>query len=556
MIGADLRRVYHVARVDFLERIRSRKLVVFLAAVAYVGYLVNVGGVNLAYTAFVDGEAVQFVGRPTAALIGLKTALIGGAVVVFGAFYLMRTGIARDRRHGHGTLVASSETSDAVYLLGKLTSNVALGGVVVATLAVAAVVNHAVHGVGGTDVLALVTPLLVLTLPVCVLVGSVALVFETVPWFDGTLGTVVHLIAGSFALTALAGVGDAPPAAVPLGTRAADLLGYLPVYEMTLSALTAEVSSYGGGLPSVGTLQGRRTFTYRGSPWPLWVFPQRLGIVAAGVAVALATTLSFDRFRGTSGVDEEAVRRLLSVTGLAERVGDRLGLGSGAPASDPDPTPVEAVETTPVRSRENGGFLRLVRAEFRLAVRDHRWWWYAGVAATLVVPLVLLANGAGVPDSVRGIFLALAFAWPMPVWSELGARAYRAGTTDLLFSSEYAVRQVVAEWLAGVGVGVLVGAGTALLAAASGETTLLVGLAAGAVFPPSLAVALGVWTHSSRLFEVAYLLVWYLGPINGARPANFLATTTETSVVVPLAFAAVSGLLVGAALLRRVRETT
>ena len=545
----DVRRIYHVGRADFLERVRSRKLIVFLAVVAYLGYLVNVGGVNLAYTVTVDGERMRVVGEPTAALIGLKTALAGGAVVVFGAFYVMRNGLARDRRYGHAELVASTATSNTTYLLGKLASNVVLGGVVVATLGVAAVVNHAVHGVGATDPVALLAPLVVLTLPVCVLVGGVAVAFETVSWFDGTLGTVVHLALGTLALSALAGVGGALPTAVPVTTRLADLLGYLPVYQMTFDALTATVPGYGGGLPSVGTLQGSATFTYDGAAWPAWVVPQRLVVVVAGVVVTVATTVSFDRTRlgdgdGGGGLLPSPGRL---VAALRERVGD-----SSEPTAG-DVRAVEAIETTAVSERDAGGFWRLAAAEFRLAVRDRRWWWYAGVATTVVGPLALVATGGGsVP--ARGILLAVAFAWPLPVWSELGSRAYRHGTTDLLFSSEAAVTQVVAEWVAGVGVGLLVGVGPAALAVTTGETTLLAGVLAGVLFPPSLALAFGVWTHSERLFEVGYLLVWYVGPVNDAPVVNFLATGGDATPAVPAAFVGVSVVALGAAVLRRRSE--
>ncbi len=34
------------------------------------------------------------------------------------------------------------------------------------------------------------------------------------------------------------------------------------------------------------------------------------------------------------------------------------------------------------------------------------------------------------------------------------------------------------------------------------------------VFIPTLALTLGVWTRSSKMFEVVYPILWYLGPMN------------------------------------------
>jgi hypothetical protein len=88
----------------------------------------------------------------------------------------------------------------------------------------------------------------------------------------------------------------------------------------------------------------------------------------------------------------------------------------------------------------------------------------------------------------------------------------------------------------------------------TGETTLLAGVVAGVLFPPSAALAFGIWTQSERLFEVGYLLIWYIGPVNDAPLANFLATGEDATLAVPAAFVAISVVALGIALLRRRSE--
>jgi len=41
----------------------------------------------------------------------------------------------------------------------------------------------------------------------------------------------------------------------------------------------------------------------------------------------------------------------------------------------------------------------------------------------------------------------------------------------------------------------------------------LIALVSGALFIPSLAVASGVWSGTSKLFEIFYMVIWYLGPL-------------------------------------------
>jgi hypothetical protein len=56
-----------------------------------------------------------------------------------------------------------------------------------------------------------------------------------------------------------------------------------------------------------------------------------------------------------------------------------------------------------------------------------------------------------------------------------------------------------------------------------------VGSVAAVAFLPSLALALGVWTDRPRLFELLYLVAWYLGPVNGVIPLDYAATMPTTA---------------------------
>lgn len=66
------------------------------------------------------------------------------------------------------------------------------------------------------------------------------------------------------------------------------------------------------------------------------------------------------------------------------------------------------------------------------------------------------------------------------------------------------------------------GSGVALNLALHGEWLGVLALAVGALFIPSLALCLGVWTGSSKSFEFIYSLLWYIGPINQVGPLDFM----------------------------------
>jgi len=45
------------------------------------------------------------------------------------------------------------------------------------------------------------------------------------------------------------------------------------------------------------------------------------------------------------------------------------------------------------------------------------------------------------------------------------------------------------------------------------------------MFPPSLALAAGAWSGNARLFEVAYLMIWYVGILNRVPQLDFAGVT-------------------------------
>lgn len=545
-----VRRLYHVARADFLQRIRSRRLLIVFAVVAFLGYLVNVGGIHLVYQVGEEGTVVQ--GVNTAAFVGLKSGLTGSLVFLLGGFYLMNSTLTRDRRNGVTPLVASTTISNHEYLLAKWLSNVAFAAVLLVVLGVATIVNHVVHGVGGTRLVPLLTPLVVIGLPVGAFVGAVSVLFETVDRLRGTLGNalyffgVVPLMAGG--LVPAAGL---LPGEIPIWTKAVDVFGSLSAYELTLDSLLAVAPDYAGGPPSFGTISPdgvMEPFRYDGGPWPTWIFLQRAGLVLAGIVVVGVGTLSFDRLAtGESDGRDGPLRRFV------EHLRERIRTADADP--EPTGTPIESITTTPVTDRNAGGFSRLLAAEIRLALRGRAWWWYVGAVGLCLAPVVVVVQSGATDASVadlRRIGLPLAFIWPVFVWGEMGGRTARLRTTKLVLSSNYPHRQLLAEWAAGVVVALAIGIGFLALSVVTGSFGAGLAILAGSLFGPSLALAAGIWSRSTVPFEMSYLLLWYVGPLNGASALDFVgATGRSVELGVPFAFAGVSPVLVAIALARR-----
>lgn len=74
------------------------------------------------------------------------------------------------------------------------------------------------------------------------------------------------------------------------------------------------------------------------------------------------------------------------------------------------------------------------------------------------------------------------------------------------------------------------GGGVALNMIFHGDLIGLVAWIAGALFIPSFALCLGVWTGSSKVFEFLYTLLWYVGPFNKIEPLDFMGASPGSVV--------------------------
>lgn len=533
-----LRRLWHVALADVRQRVRSRRFVAVLAVVLYVGFQLNVGAFELAFVDAPGGERTLYRGVPTAAYVGLTTGVTGATLLLFGGFTILSGSIARDEASGAAELLASTPMRDTTYLLGKWASHCVVAAIVLAALASGALVRHVAMGTGATDPVWIVGATFLVGLPLGCLVAGITILFLSTERLDGPLGTITFVFAAVVVLaTVFAGASSQGQRVAPT-VRIADAVGLFAAGEMTLDALTAATPAYGGPpVASYGMISaegGVVPFRWTGDGWPAWFLLNRLGLVLLGVGLTAAATLPYVRYADEptddAGATPGKIRRLLAFPSLPNPAS---AAWSRRPA-------FAAPSTVP-----GGRFVRLLVQELRLLVRGQPWWWYVGALAVGTVGL------AGVAP--RSVIVPLAAIWPLFVWSPMGYRAIHHRVYPFVVSSPQPYGQLLAEWAAGLVVS------AAFAAVALWPTVLGTGaggalvLASAVVFPPSLALAIGTWTRTRRVFELLYLALWYVGPLNGLAVLDFAGATGTAGIATPLAFVAVGLFALGATLAHRAR---
>jgi hypothetical protein len=521
--------VWHMMRADFLERLRRYSFLVTLAATVWLGYLVGTGKLGI----WIGSSRGVF----NSAWIGTTMAMVINTFLSLAGFYVIKGSVDRDRQTGVGQILATTPMSKPLYTLGKAASNFAVLATMVGVLAVAAVVIQLTAAEDPHLKLgALLLPFLLLAMPMMALVAAAAVLFETVPFLARGFGNVVWF----FSWTGLMAMG------IPdkdNGASFPDAFGLGTVFRTMIAAYRTAFGKEPVGFVLGGIDHSEKSarFVWEGIDWSPAMLGGRLLWILVAVALAFVAALFFDRFDPSRG----GLRRR-PAAGTANG-----GAFEAGPAGQPATASAPHVTLTPVpagapRSR----FLGVLRAELKLALNGLRWWWWIGAAglfiATLAAPL----------DAVRQIALPLAWIWPILVWSPLGTREPRFDTGGLLFSAPRPLlRQLPATWMAGVLLAMLTGSGAAIHFLAKGDLAGVGAWLVGALFIPSMALALGVWSGTSKLFEALYLAIWYIGPLNHTPAFDYMGATNHgLAQGMPVVFLGAAALFAAAAVAGRKRQ--
>jgi len=493
--------VYHMMLADLRERARSPKFLVIIGLAMLAGY---------AYIPATDSETLAIAlgpwrGLNNSAWIGTVFGILTVIIMPVLGYFLVKNAIELDRRTNVGRVIATTPISKPAYLLGKWLSNLVTLTVMLVTLNIMALVMQFMRAeVTQVDLWALSAPIWLMGFPVFALIAAIAVWFESVSFLSGTFGNMLFFIGWVLFL---------------------DYIGLPGMFEYNIGVVLPHNDLLGLSLP-IASLQtiGNQLFpdfaghfnfggaTYATMPvivdwpgvdWSPAYMLGRLSWLGLAIGLALAAALPFDRFDPASA---SAAR----TDSLLKRFFRRRQSAS-------EPAFLHAkVDLTPVADKISSfRFGALFIAELKLMFKGKQWWWY------VVAVLISLLGFAGPPGG-RSVTAQLAVLWPVIAWSAMGTREEQYDTTKLLFSSVDPIKgQLLANWLSGVLLGLIAVLGVSLRVIIEGDASLIPVFWVAAFFIPSLALGLGSISGSPRLFEIVYLVWWFLGA-NGVTPMDFM----------------------------------
>jgi len=498
--------IYHLARADFLERVRRYSFLIMLGLAVFLGFQVAAGNVTM--------RLDQYRGEFNSAWVGSMMALLSSFFLGWFGFYLVKGSVARDRETGVGQIMATTPLTRPLYTFGKFASNLSVLISMNIVLAVAAIGIQFLAGENAhLDLYAMFTPFIFIALPMMALVAAVAVLFESIGFLSGGLGNVIYFFMFVFIFPLTDNLSKTNPAFEPLG------MGL--IMQSAGAAAKAAFPAYDGGFilgdPAVASSLGidldpaSYIFHWSGVNWTPDIILKRFTFFGIAIVLTLVASLFFDRFDPS----RTKPRRMKNAAAIPQpevvTVAQSL---------------TQSVHLTPLTAPANGfAFVRVLISELKLILKGQPWWWYAVAGGLFVASLV------NTVENVRAFVLPIAWLWPILIWSGLGNREIRHNAHQMVFSSAAPLmRQLPAAWLAGFIVTLLAGGGVALKLISAGDGAGLLAWLSGALFIPSFALALGVWSNSHKLFEVLYVTLWYLGPMNKIYAMDYLGAHSSGNV--------------------------
>lgn len=514
-----LRVLYQLMRADFLERVRSYRFLAMLLFTIFLTYLfiptlnsIQIAGLNLG----------GYRGVYNSAWIGSMVTLLMGEFFILFAFYLLKGSIDLDRRTGVGQILAATPMSRATYTVGKWLSNIAVIGAMTGMIVAASGVLQLIRGEDLTlDLWALSAPFLLVLLPALVVIAAVAVLFDSINLLRGGLGNIIFFFIAYPALVLLF-----------------DLQGTNLIYPSIYQACAAQFSGCNPsrqidlGLPPLSDFPA---FRYEGIAWTADMLWSRLALVLLGAVIALVAAALFHRFdpakseRGSLGNLWVSLKRAaLSFITAPSQSGDPAEGSPTVVAKITAPHLAPLPSQARLRLSQPRSYWQVLVAELRLTFKGVHWLWYAGAIAligtALFIPdLSMDDTYFASADLAQLIILPLAWIWPLTLWSSLGVREARHRVEQMVLSAPHPLRRhLPMTWFVGVLIAFVLSSGVSIQLALAGRWSSLLALGIGAVFVPTLALAVGCWSNGSKLFEGAYLFVWYLASVHFVPHLDFM----------------------------------
>ncbi len=475
-----LNSIYHIAKADFLQRVRSNNFLIAIGVCIFLIYSF-VPEIGASYSIITLGN---YRGFYNSAWIGGMVANCTPFFALIG-FYVVNYAVQRDYDTGVGQIIATTRINKIQYLFGKLSSNFAVLFFMLLVIAVMTVVMFYVRGETTLIELdKLLIPLMFFGVPAMFIVSAIAVFMDSIT----SLGRGAINVLYFFLFVAFVGGGIVSP--------------YLDVFSANtalaeISKSLAELHPDWNGRSGSGLIFRElpaqiAVFEWEGMHWHLSIIGPRLFFMGSSVILVLLAALGFNRFDATKIRKQKTKKSKL------------FGKNKAAIATNYVPSGIKLKDALLPKSRFS--FLALLKAELKMMLKGNSNLWKLFTVVFFILSAFTPINFA------YTVALPLLWFFQTLLLSKLGSREITTRCDDYIFSSPFPLlRQLSATLTASTLFMSILALPVIIRLAILGDFYGVVAVLVGALFIPVTAITLGIVTMGSKLFEVLFAMTIYAG---------------------------------------------
>jgi hypothetical protein len=515
-----MRLLKSIIKADYLQRTRSYPFLVTVLVSVYFAYLfLPAPGAN--YTTVRIGN---FVGESNPAWIGHVSAIMASTFLWLIGFYLVNSGIQRDKETGVGQIIATTSVSNFKYLLAKAFSNfLVLLTVMLIVMAMALVMVVIRSGNYRFDAAQFFFPYLFSTLPSIFFVSVLAVVAEVLLGRYPILQNIAFFVLFSVLVGGIN--ADNKP-----GLAVADVLGVKQVTD-GMSALINTDSSQPTEQVSVGFIIGNQSkkkyFLFEGSHWPAAFILSRLLWIGIGFFLLYISSRFFHRFDEKTSRANKKTKEPLTLSQSDRRILKDISLSTLPKVSS-------SLNIWPFIKTE---FLMLVR-------KGPKWFWLTNLGVFISLFFIPLAPA-------HQIGLPILWFLQTNRWADVASKEKYYRTHYFTYAAYRPLQRLLtSQVLAGFLLASLLAIPIIFRQLIQGNILTVLSIIVGSFFVISLSVFTGVLSGGKRLFEIVFFMLTY-AIVSGGTIVDYIGGFHQGIGYLMLLAGIVVGLLAVAFIYRR-----
>lgn len=507
---------FQLVSIETIKYMRNSRFFILISLILFLAYMAvpaASAGYQVFYISGVRGE------YNSAWLGGMGTMLSTIFIWLFG-FYMLKNRVTNDSQYKLMPLISSSPVRNLTYLSSKFLSNFFIVMTIHVILMASFLIMQLLRGENySIEILDYIGPTLYLIIPSFAMLSAIAILFDTTPGLKGTTGNILF-----FFLWLILSVMSLEKPDSFIDIFGIDVIRSDMVNEAGFVYGEMVNGNDGGSFGYYPMNQPALTFEWQGIDWSLTKhFKRGLWIVGA-ILLTLLSTVMFNAFPPNN------------------KSSSWLFLRESKNSRD-QRFEMPSISLTSIVKTNRVNLMKVVQYESLFLIKKMSLWWHL-----VTIAIILFCLFA--PMSFVKAWLPVMMIWPLSAWSHINVKEKRYGVIELLRTTCSPIYPFFAAWVSGVCIATIVSLGVIIRFLIAGDYLQLLCWLIACFFIPALASALGAWSGSEKMFEVIYMIWWYLGPVNGMSYVDFSGVATPA----PLMYSAMTIILLAIAYVGVIRK--